>query len=70
MFRNGWKPFTFPADRHFYCGDSDTRCQSKPETEACSGGGLSACKYMWVKNGIQVNVCTWGEDNVFNEYCK
>jgi hypothetical protein len=41
--------------------DGDTRCQGRPEMEACAGTGMANCNFLWKKDGKTIAVYTIGE---------
>lgn len=59
----GWQPF-HAADADV-CSKSDTRCQGRPEMQACAGTGMANCRFLWRKDGQTVAVMTVGEDAAF-----
>ncbi len=64
MIRAGWKPFRSPnADK---CGKGDTRCQGRPEMEACAGTGKANCAFLWKRKGKTVSIYTVGEDTNYS----
>ena len=67
MIRLGWNPFH--SENADTCSDGDTRCQGRPEMEACAGTGMANCKFIWEKNNKKVAICTIGEDAVFDGIC-
>jgi uncharacterized protein YecT (DUF1311 family) len=57
----GWQPYhTLEADE---CLDGDTRCQNRPEMEACAGTGEGNCSFLWQRNGRLMAIFTIGEDD-------
>ena len=68
MMEAGWKPYhARDADT---CKSGDARCQGRPEMEACAGTGMANCRFLWVKEGKTVGICTVGEEAVFDNVCK
>ena len=66
MIQAGWKPYHSPeAD---VCGN-DSRCNGRPEMEACAGTGMANCKFLWQKNSRTIGICTVGEEAVFDNIC-
>ncbi|MFI5020860.1 MAG: peptidoglycan-binding protein [Alphaproteobacteria bacterium] len=67
MIKAGWEPFhSETADN---CDVGDSRCEGRPEMEACAGTGLGNCKFLWKKNGRVTAICTIGEDASYNGIC-
>jgi uncharacterized protein YecT (DUF1311 family) len=59
LLADGWQPYHSPsADT---CRDGDTRCQGRPEMEACAGTGMANCNFLWKKDGKTIAVHTIGE---------
>ncbi len=59
LLADGWQPYHSPdADT---CGEGDTRCQDRPEMEACAGTGMANCNFLWKKDGKTIAVHTIGE---------
>lgn len=59
LLADGWQPYHAPdADT---CMDGDTRCQGRPEMEACAGTGMANCNFLWKKDGKTIAVHTIGE---------
>lgn len=59
LLADGWQPYHAPnADT---CMDGDTRCQGRPEMEACAGTGMANCNFLWKKDGKTIAVYTIGE---------
>lgn len=66
MIKSGWKPFRSPnADK---CGKGDTRCQGRPEMEACAGTGEANCAFVWKRKGKIVSIFTIGEFATYSGY--
>lgn len=56
----GWQPFhATDAD---ICNEGDTRCQGRPEMQACGGGAMANCLFLWQKDGATFAVRTMGDD--------
>ena len=68
MMQAGWKPYH--ANGADTCVLGDTRCQGRPEMEACAGSGKANCRFLWAKEGKTAAICTVGEDAVFDNVCK
>ena len=67
ILKAGWKPFhSKDADT---CMEGDSRCQGRPEMEACAGTGMANCKFLWKKEGKITAICTVGEDAVYDNIC-
>jgi hypothetical protein len=49
--------------------EGDSRCQGRPEMEACAGTGMANCKFLWKKEGKITAICTVGEDAVYDNVC-
>ena len=60
LINEGWSPVISPDS--YVCIDGDVRCANRPEMEACSGSGLAPCKFVWSKDGYNLNVFTVGVD--------
>lgn len=59
LLANGWQPYHAPnADT---CMEGDTRCQGRPEMEACAGTGMANCNFLWKKDAKTIAVHTIGE---------
>lgn len=56
MIEAGWEPYH--AEDADQCGQSDDRCQGRPEMEACAGSGLGNCRFLWRKDSEQIAICT------------
>ena len=57
----GWQPYHAPdADE---CLDGDTRCENRPEMEACAGTGEGNCSFLWQRSGRLMAIFTIGEDD-------
>ncbi len=60
MLKAGWKPYhSSEADE---CDAGDTRCEGRPEMQACSGTGKAPCSFLWKRKGKLVRIVTSGED--------
>jgi hypothetical protein len=67
MIKSGWKPFySKGAD---ICAQGDSRCEGRPEMEACAGSGMANCRFLWEKGKKKVAICTVGEDVVYDGIC-
>lgn len=60
LIEEGWDPVVSPDSD--VCMEGDVRCANRPEMEACSGTGLAPCKFVWSKDGYNLNVFTVGMD--------
>jgi hypothetical protein len=69
LMRDGWQPVTSKdADQ---CMEGDTRCESRPEMQTCSGSGLAMCRFRWQLDGQQLTICTAGEEQaMFHSVCE
>jgi hypothetical protein len=66
MLAAGWQPYHSPeAD---VC-NNDSRCEGRPEMEACAGSGMANCKFLWKKDSQTMGICTVGDDAVFDSIC-
>ena len=65
MLAAGWQPFH--AQDADVCSAGDTRCQGRPEMEACQGGGSAGCRFLWQKDGRNLAIVTVGEDAAFSD---
>ncbi len=61
LFALGYEPIHLPnADK---CGETDMRCQGRPEMRFCSGTGRALCGFLWLsKDKMLIEVITIGED--------
>ena len=56
LLRGGWQPVISPdAD---VCPEGDTRCQGRPEMQACAGTGEGNCLFLWCRTGTLIAVST------------
>ena len=59
LLADGWKPFhAAEADT---CSAGDTRCEGRPEMQACTGTGLGNCKFLWKKGSTLIGINTIGD---------
>ena len=56
LLKFGWQPAsTADADR---CIQGDSRCEGRPEMQACAGTGEANCNFRWRKADIVIDVST------------
>ena len=63
MLTAGWTPYVKAESDS--CSEGDSRCQGRPEMEACSGTGRAYCKFGWRKNNSLASIVTVGESALF-----
>ena len=73
LLRSGWQPAsTSDADQ---CEKGDTRCEGRPEMQACAGTGEANCLFCWQKSGSLIVVTTVYDPPVIDaverrKYCR
>lgn len=68
MLAAGWVPLISVDVQP--CAPSDSRCQGRPEMEACAGTGYAPCRFTWQRGDVKVGICTRGEEALFYTYCE
>jgi hypothetical protein len=59
LLREGWQPAsTSDADK---CEGGDTRCEGRPEMQACAGTGEANCLFLWKRNTTVIVVTTFAD---------
>jgi hypothetical protein len=59
LVASGWQPvISADADP---CMAGDTRCEGRPEMEACAGTGEGNCLFVWRKNNTMIAVTTYDD---------
>jgi hypothetical protein len=59
LLASGWQPVV-SADADV-CEAGDTRCEGRPEMEACAGTGEGNCLFVWRKDKIVIAVTTYDD---------
>jgi hypothetical protein len=74
LLKSGWQPAsTADADQ---CVKGDSRCEGRPEMQACAGTGEANCNFRWRKANIVIDVSTITDTPVVtaiskcHEYCR
>jgi hypothetical protein len=68
LLKSGWQPAsTDDADQ---CIKGDSRCEGRPEMQACAGTGEANCNFRWRKADIVIDVSTVNDPPVVTAISK